>query len=437
MITKSGGNEFHGDVFVNYAVPSLRSDQKDVRNTESDINDRDSVFDDVESLDYGADLGGFIVRDRIWFFTAYNRSEGERDRIPQSNNPAVSGVPFPEESAYNLLSGKLTVNLTQGSTLVGTYFRDPEHRDGAVFVPPSADPNSFAGRSDIGSEDYAGRFNQLFGSSGVLTLQYSRHNDRFQFKPLDRSLVAFQDRTRPSDNPNWPVTRGFGLVPGYALNNTGERDEYAGSFAAYLGNHEIKIGGDYVDQVTVSGSYYTGEQLVRVRPCSTSASSASYCPPGEGVPYTNVYGETLPVHFEHLFYSDQLGSFNAIPVAFSAPPTTLWSAFLQDSWRISSKFTVDAGVRLDVQQVKNATDDVVIDLNNQWQPRLGFVYDWKGDGSTKLFGSLGRFYYVIPNDLNVRVYGGEFSTRTFNYDTSSLVHGGPPNRNPLFQGAAK
>ena len=42
-----------------------------------------------------------------------------------------------------------------------------------------------AGRQDIGSEDYAGRFNQLFGSIGVLTLQYSRHNDQFKFKPLD------------------------------------------------------------------------------------------------------------------------------------------------------------------------------------------------------------------------------------------------------------
>ena len=31
---------------------------------------------DYSRTDYGADLGGFIVKDRLWFFAAYDRVSG-------------------------------------------------------------------------------------------------------------------------------------------------------------------------------------------------------------------------------------------------------------------------------------------------------------------------------------------------------------------------
>jgi TonB-dependent receptor-like protein len=343
----------------------------------------------------------------------------------------------------------LTWNIVQGSTLVGTYFRDPEVRDGAVFTPTGADPNSFSGRYDIGSSDYAGRFNQLFGSFGVLTLQYSRHQDQFKFKPLDASRPGIQDRTVAADYPFYPVVGGFGSVPGFRLNNEGERKEYVGNFTAYFGNHELKTGGDYVENVTTDNSYFTGMQRVRVRTCSTNPASSSYCPPGTGVQYTNYRGQgPFRVYFQHDFYTAALGSLTPISNTLSAPPSKSWSAFLQDSWRISPRFTVNAGVRYDVERIQNGEEVTVIDLKDEWQPRVGLVFDWAGDGSSKLYASFGRFYYQIPNDLNVRVYGNQFSTSTFNFSGPSspteappsggwsTVNQGVPNRNPLFQGAA-
>jgi hypothetical protein len=446
VITKSGGNEFHGDVFANYAPTSFRADQ--VHETNDQFN---LIYDDVEETDYGADLGGYFLKDRIWFFTAYNRSDGSRDRVPQVAQ-SVLGQHFTENIKYNLFSGKLTFNIAQGSTLVGSYFRDPEHRDGAVFTPTGSDPNSFAGRFDIGAEDYAGRFNQLFGSFGVLTLQYSKHKDRFVFKPLDNTQVGYVDRTVASDYPFYPVFNGFGSIPGFRLSNTGDRDEYSGSFTAYFGGHELKVGGDWMENVTTAVTSFTGNQRIRIRECSTAATSVNFCPPGEGVNYTNYLGEPRRVYFEHSFYSDQLGSFNAIPATVTAPPSELWSAFIQDTWRISPKFTINAGLRYDSQEIRNADDVLAVDLDEEWQPRVGFVYDWKGDGSTKLFGSYGRFYYMIPQDLSVRVYGSQFSTTTWNYAGPSnpfepnpaggwsTVQGGPgtgpPNRNALFQGGS-
>jgi outer membrane receptor protein involved in Fe transport len=446
VITKSGGNEFHGDVFGNLSPTSFRSDQ-----LHRDTDKFNTTFDKVKELDYGADLGGYFVKDRLWFFTAFDRVDNNRDRVPK-DAASVLNQHFREDDNYNLFSGKLTWNIVQGSTLVGTYFRDPEVRNGAVFTPTGSDPNGFSGRFDIGSEDYAGRFNQLFGSFGALTLQYSRHNDKLRFKPLDPSRPGIFDRTVASDYPNFPVFVGFGAIAGYRYNNVGERKDYDGNFTAYFGNHELKVGGDWVKNVTTDNSSYTGGERVRVYPCSTNPASSSFCPAGEGVNFTNYQGRTVRVYYQHAYYTDSSTGFTQIPFTNSAPPSNAWSAFLQDSWRVMPRFTVNAGVRYDAEQIKNGFEDVVIDLKDEWQPRVGFVYDWKGDGSSKLFATFGRFYYLIPNDLNVRVYGSQFTRITWNYSgpTSfdqlppsggwSIAQGGPgtgpPRRDTLIQGAA-
>jgi outer membrane receptor protein involved in Fe transport len=447
VITKSGGNEFHGDVFGNLSPTSFRS--KTFYDTGRDKFN--TTFEDAKELDYGADLGGFILKDRLWFFTAFDRVDNNRDRVPKES-ASVLNQHFNEKDTYNLFSGKLTWNIAQGSTLVGTYFRDPEVRSGAVFTPTGADPNSFAGRFDVGSKDYAGRFNQLFGSFGVLTLQYSRHNDQFKFKPLDISRIGIRDRTIDSDYPNYPYFSGFGPVAGYRYNNKGQRKEYTGNFTAYFGSNELKFGGDYVEAVTTDNSYYTGAQRIQVYRCSTNPASSSFCPAGEGVSYSNYLGQPQRVYFRHDYYTDSSTGFNQIPNTLSAPPSKAWSAFLQDSWRITPRFTINAGVRYDAEQIQNGLKETVIDLKNEWQPRVGVVYDWKGDGSTKLYASYGRFYYMIPNDLNVRVYGAQFTRITWNYSGPSTAFDapppggwsveqggpgtGPPRRATLIQGAA-
>jgi outer membrane receptor protein involved in Fe transport len=245
---------------------------------------------------------------------------------------------------------------------------------------------------------------------------------------------------------------GFGAVPGYRLNNEGQRKEYTGNFTAYFGNNELKFGGDYIDAVTTDNSFYTGQQRIRTYLCSTNSASSSFCPAGEGVSFTNYQGDVKRVYFQHAYYTSGSTTFDQLPSADSAPPSTGWSAFLQDSWRITPRLTVNAGVRYDTEQIKNGQDRTVIDLKDEWQPRLGIVYDWKGDGSTKLYASAGRFYYAIPNDLNVRVYGSQFTRITWNYsgpnsfneeppaggyDISQGGPGtGPPRRATLIQGAA-
>jgi hypothetical protein len=151
-------------------------------------------------------------------------------------------------------------------------------------------------------------------------------------------------------------------------------------------------------------------------------------------------GETFRVYMEHNYYTSELGTFDLVDSTTTAPPNELYSVFLQDTWRVTPRLTVNLGVRWDQQRVFNADEVETVNLDDQWQPRVGLVYDWKGDGSTKAFASYGRFYYAIPQDLTVRIYGSQFSTTTWNYSFTDITQGGPgtgpPNRDATFQGGA-
>ena len=67
---------------------------------------------------------------------------------------------------------------------------------------------------------------------------------------------------------------------------------------------------------------------------------------------------------------------------------------------------------------------------NEWQPRLGVVWDPLGDGTSKVYAFAGRFSYGLPTDLAIRVYGAEmFVVNTYNFDPVG-VDSGPERHRP-------
>src|SRR5437764_9737205 len=71
-ITKSGGNEFSGGVFAFDQPRGLRADNATL--TQRPFT-QGSTIDDKSQADYGADLGGYFIKDRLWVFGAYNRQD--------------------------------------------------------------------------------------------------------------------------------------------------------------------------------------------------------------------------------------------------------------------------------------------------------------------------------------------------------------------------
>ncbi len=114
--------------------------------------------------------------------------------------------------------------------------------------------------------------------------------------------------------------------------------------------------------------------------------------------------------------------------------TTNIGLFLQDSWTINQKLTVNAGVRTERERVPTFTSGTDIPefglefaFADKLAPRVGFAYDVMGDGKWKVGGSWGVFYDIFKLELPRGSFGGDkwlsyyYTLDTFNWPT--LVDG--------------
>ncbi len=122
VITKSGGNQFHGDVFAYHDGDSLQSDSELVVST---CGTRLGFTRE----DFGLGIGGYIVKDRLWFFAAYDRVKNTRDTsLPEPQ----AGLVAESKDDRDLAAGKLTYRLSDSQSLIGSFFQDPRDDTGAI-----------------------------------------------------------------------------------------------------------------------------------------------------------------------------------------------------------------------------------------------------------------------------------------------------------------
>ena len=358
------------------------------------------------------------MKDRIWFFAAYDRVITGTGIQPTTG--IAEGYNFPATYTENKYSLKLTLNLAQSTTLQGVYFSDHQSQVGTISSnPQSFNPYVTQGRIDVGGPDFGARLNQLFGSSGILTMAYSQHADRYQIKPAGQDAVLIVDSTTaPTDYGSWNYIGGYGSVFGSVQNNHSSRQAYAGAYTGYLGNHEFKVGGDYEKVATVGSSYYTGAQVVIVRACTQTGNST--CDLGQAPLWTNFQGYTYPIYYEHDFYSANADPASVVRDAPFDTPTNRYSGYVQDQWRIVPTLTLNFGIRYDAESFYNGLGLVAFRLSNEWAPRFGATWDFIGDGTSKLYASAGRFYYALPTDLQARAFAPNTSQATFNYSPTNL-----------------
>ena len=108
--------------------------------------------------------------------------------------------------------------------------------------------------------------------------------------------------------------------------------------------------------------------------------------------------------------------------------------FIQDAWTVNNRLTINAGLRTERERVPTYTTQVGrsrvrhrIRLQRQAGARLGFAYDVKGDGRSKVFGSWGVFYDIFKLELPRGSFGGdkwlEYYYALDTYDWPNLVSG--------------
>jgi carboxypeptidase family protein/TonB-dependent receptor-like protein len=398
VLTKSGGNNFKGDIFGFFEGGGLYSD-------DSTASQRPATTTTVNSInqrfDYGADLGGYLVKDKLWFFGAYNRTSrtDDYDVIRTiSSTPGTPGVGtvIPRDTTRNLFAGKLTWSLSANHRLTASVFGDPGTIDGPLFA--IAGPEStWKGTQDVGAADWVGRYDGTLSNTFMIRAMYGLHKEKSVFGGAGASTPLLLDQTVV------PNTRAGGFS--YFQNQDLSRDTAKLDLTKFAGNHEFKLGGDW-ELVNTSVENRSG-----------GAGQLIYRLPGNA-------GSGGQIYYRHRYYVNDLApgfdrnnpaTFQIANPQLSEPRSRNLSAYLQDSWKVTSYFTLNLGVRWEKQDVQNRFHDSVINLDQNWAPRVGFIWDVTKNGKSKLYGSWGRYYENIPQDINIRAFGGEVVCFCYNF----------------------
>jgi TonB dependent receptor/Carboxypeptidase regulatory-like domain/TonB-dependent Receptor Plug Domain len=402
-ITKSGSNEFHGDVFGYNSGGSFNADNETAADrpaTATTIAETDSAYD------LGANLGGYFIKDRLWFFGAYNRTNQTdlsiRINTPL-NFPGVFELPVggsvESEITRDLYAGKLSLAATPSHLLNLSVFGDPSTTEGAILAIAGA-PSTWQGTIETGGADAILRYSGVFGTNWTLNASAGQHKETTEWGGAGASIGRLNDETVI---PN-VAFGGFGFIQ----NQEFTRDILKLDVSAFLGSHQFKFGADRENLKAENENIYTGSDRVRKR-CRGGVPASGVCAP-------------INIYYTHEGYvSDSTTNATlvnglVIPSLVASPKTENTSFYVQDSWKVMPNFTLNLGVRWEEQKIGNREGEVAIDLDDMIAPRLGLIWDVQNNGRSKLYANYGRFFESIPMDINLRAFGGEISVQSNNLD---------------------
>ena len=435
-ISKSGSNDFHGGVLVNYQ-PSWGFEKRP--NTLIDYNTAD--FD--ETVEVVANLSGPIWKDRLFFYGFYQHNYHRFDDLqltvqpntvllpatdtrpadidPTTGQPVTSATTVaPYSTGFRFLQqterdpyfgGKLDFIPFDGHRLEFTYFDSGQTNNQRTYAVVDADGGAYDSRVDdrpfqggatattvslTGGENYIGRYTGQFTDWLTLSAAYGRSERR---------------DTSTSSNPDYPFisdTAGLGIT-GNPTNLIEENDDTrkfyradADIYVNLLGSHHFKFGYDREELTSNQLTSYTGDRAI------TYVNSGST---GD----TNVPTPDTLYFLSRTFRNG--GTFDSVNEA----------AYIQDSWSLfEDRITLNLGLRWDKFTNDNVAGETYFDSGDQFAPRIAFTADPFGDGLTKFYGSFGRYYLPIPSNTNIRLAGAEFD-----YDQYFLVDGINPDGTPI------
>ena len=382
VITKSGGNEFSGDVFA-YSEGRIFKSGNEHAN-DANLRLKPLILENRTS-EFGFDVGGPIIKDKLWFFAAYDRRTNSQEYQVRVPGPDL-GLKAPNDSSRDLYALKLTWRLAENQTLIASILGDPEKVTGAV-KDPQGPASTWDGVHKIGGTDLSLRY-ELTGQSWFVQLQGSQHEEKNSIL----AGAAGASLVQTVDNATQRNSGGFGRYDDKDFTRT----NLTGSLTWYLGRHELKGGFDLqTDKATIQRGYSGGQQVTD-------------------------YGDGSYSHYYWTIAGSDVN--NAPSIVFNASPKHESAGyFVQDKWSVTNAVTLNLGARLDTTKIKDQHGVTKIELKDQWAPRLGLIWDPTGKGQDKVYMSLSRFYEQVPLDLVIRSFSDESNPTIFNYSPTSLT----------------
>lgn len=436
-VTKTGSNEVHGSGWFYITPGAFEGDRKLVSSRGQTVRTTRNLGN---IFDLGADVGGPIIKDKLWFYGGfiYARTSYDLERVVQNVNsgPINDTLKKYDSSREDIqVMGNLKWAVDKRNTITLRAYGLPSQSGGSNRV--QIDP--LTGTPGVGN--ITGSPDALFNrvTTNTLSLQADWDTETANKKVLLKTTVgwmhqtentyandgsAIGDRTGLATEPGivWrrntpgfhpitdfePVQAGCDPAgatsaslcpaqtystggPGFLSLRTFDRWQ-ARSVLTVLGeaagHHVIKGGieGDFMQYASTRG--YSGGTVLREGTTGTSFSD-----------FRNYAYLTAPDR------EQRLTDLHWVTHSLMA------GAFVQDSWQIFDKVTLNAGVRYDWQMLFGGDNALTMTLPNQLSPRVGLVFDPTQKGRSKLYANYARYYQSIPLNIMDRAGSSEPQTQ--------------------------
>jgi hypothetical protein len=354
-ITKSGGNEFTGSIRDSLSNPNWSS--------KTDFAAQADPIDSINSS-YEGTLGGRIVRDRLWFFTA-----GRYNKQDLSRQTALTNIPFVFSTFDRRFEGKFTGQVTHSQSLVASYIDSRERRTNNVSGGTVVDLRSLAPYSrpkNLISVNYNG----VLSPQLLLEGQYSRMRDRFTNGAETRDLI---EGTLLVDDDQgvrgWSPTFCGSPCPAKVRNNKG----YLGKASYYLstrsaGSHNFVGGYEEFHQIRNENNYQSGSDL-------------------------RIHGTYIIVGDKTFFGIDpNVGQieYDPVPALSQTSDFATRSVFFNDKWDLNRHVSFNLGGRYDKAFGKDQAGHTTVD-DSAVSPRLAVNFDVRGDGRQRFSATYGKY----------------------------------------------
>src|ERR1051326_18133 len=365
-ITKSGGNEFHGTYRDNLDKPSWK---------------HPSAFGEPRGFNvtnqvHEGTLGGRVIRDRLWFFTA-----GRKTKSATNSGYAAAGGPFqtfPVVTDEKRFEGKLTGQITSKYSLVGTYTK----------VPLKATNNCQLGCVDNltldpdiqqGNDFKTAHFNGVVTNNWLIESLYSRKTFTFiGFGGVGNDLA--KNSPMAVFNKSGTSRLGFAHSP-YFCGDCGNETRNNNSWNAKttyfwstkgLGTHNIIGGYERWAESRFSNNYQSPTNFTINTYASGNPPTRD---PGTGLVLVDVRGSTPRTNSWITYFpilTPSLGS-----------DLRTKSFFVNDKWDLNTHWSFNIGGRHDRNQSVDSLHQKTSD-DKAFSPRVGLNYDILGNGKYRL-----------------------------------------------------
>ena len=477
IITKSGTNEFHGSAHYFGKYDALSADF-----AHTFPGGGVSGFEpDYSQHQFGATFGGPIVRDKAFFFVAYDQQEyNETKQLDRTSlidpellafsDTAFGGAlagdfgPISRTNDANALLAKLDFRLADNHNASLKYNYTNSRQENGTFDV------DFWGRSANAIER---DFSHAINGSLLSQLSSSLSNEfRFQWareerpRPYDGTINPATGRPFPDTDvgfvgPDGFASYRFGMPFFIPVDAYDYRFQILDNVSVVRGNHLFKFGAEWnrtgVNQTfrgfgngrmaftSVDGFLnYVGNGNLYVECSDGSSNTTGACPAGTTI--TGPVALYLQAAGVGGLTVDEAGTQEIIQNEIAL--------FLQDSWKPQRNLTVNYGLRWEAQinpdlitpvedlfyapfigqTVTNAfgtfefpSEGTIPSDYSMFQPRLGIAYDFKGDGRQVLRANAGLYYARTPG-LNLASARSTDGSRAQNLFRNSELTGllGPP-----------